>query len=158
MNGEYMRKLPMQDLIGLSRPWLERDGLPQDGQHLEKALSLEKDKVKLLSETPKLVDFFFKDVQYDPAAVEKVLKKEGAKKVLEELPIALENAVFEEKPLEERIRAWCTEKGLKTSQVFHPIRVAVSGRTTGPSLFGMMEVLGSQETIKRMRHATRLAA
>ncbi|MHB9154500.1 MAG: glutamate--tRNA ligase, partial [Endomicrobiales bacterium] len=41
--------------------------------------------------------------------------------------------------------------GLKAGQVFHPWRVAVSGRTTGPSLFHMMEVLGKQETVRRIK-------
>ena len=46
-----------------------------------------------------------------------------------------------------------TEKGIKNGQVFHPLRVAVSGRTTGPSLFHMMEVMGKAEVLRRIKAA-----
>ncbi|MDE2291280.1 MAG: hypothetical protein KGL53_04290 [Elusimicrobia bacterium] len=48
---------------------------------------------------------------------------------------------------EARLRQFCGEMGLKPGQVFHPIRVAVSGRTEGPTLFGMLERLESARAL-----------
>ncbi|MDR0401511.1 MAG: hypothetical protein LBH27_00685 [Endomicrobium sp.] len=42
------------------------------------------------------------------------------------------------------------DKNIKTSQMFHSIRIAVSGRKKGPSLFHMMEVIGKKEVAKRI--------
>ena len=63
---------------------------------------------------------------------------------------------WEEKNLEKEIRAFCDKKGLKPGQVFHPVRVAVSGRTEGPTLFGMLELLGKDAVLARLAAARRL--
>ena len=67
-------------------------------------------------------------------------------------------APFTEKPLEECIRRFCAERALKAGQVFHPLRAAVSGRTDGPTLFLMLELMGRETVIARLRKtAARLA-
>ena len=159
MNGEYIRRRSAADLLQEAWPFVEAAGLGGVSRdRLTAAVTLEREKVKLLSEVPALVDFFFKEVEYKPAAVDKVLKKEGAGLVLEGLVPAFEALEpFTEKPLEDRVRAFVAEKGLKPGQVFHPIRVAVSGRTEGPTLFGMLELLGKPEVIKRLKQARALA-
>jgi glutamyl-tRNA synthetase len=43
--------------------------------------------------------------------------------------------------------------GVKSGEVIHPTRVALSGRTTGPSLFEMIEVLGKPRVLQRLRKA-----
>ncbi len=158
MNGEYIRKMTLEKLVDLAQPFLDQAGLggvPREG--MASAVRLEHEKVKLLSEVPGLVDFFFKDVAYDPKAVDKVLRAPGAEKVLEDLGAVLAGLEpFSEKTLESRIRAFCDEKNLKTGQVFHPVRVAVSGRTTGPSLFHMLELLGKDKVLNRFESARRL--
>ena len=42
------------------------------------------------------------------------------------------------------------------SVIFHPLRVASSGRTEGPSLFHLVEFLGRDKTLERIRHAQQL--
>ena len=160
MNGENIRKRSADALLQDAWPFVEAAGLAgQPRDRLTAAVKLEQEKVKLLSEVPALVDFFFKEVEYQPKAVEKVLKKAGAGAVLEGLGPVLESLEpFQEKPLEDRIRKFCEEKGLKPGQVFHPIRVAVSGRTEGPTLFGMLELLGKPEVLKRFKQARPLAS
>lgn len=160
MNGENIRKRTPAALLEDAWPFVDKAGLGGVAKdRLAAAVALEREKVKLLSEVPGLVDFFFKDVEYQPKAVEKVLKKEGAGKVLDGLAVALEAfEPFQDKPLEARVRQFCEDEGLKPGQVFHPIRVAVSGRTEGPTLFGMMELLGKAEVLKRFKQARPLAA
>ncbi|MBI4056513.1 MAG: glutamate--tRNA ligase [Elusimicrobia bacterium] len=161
MNGEYLRKLNPEELLSRAKPFLEPQPWFQtrsDGEVL-KAVTLEREKYKLLSEVPHLVDFFFKEVEYDPEAVQKVLQAPGASDVLGNLKLDLQGAEsFSEKYLEDRIRTFCKAKGYKTGQVFHPIRVAVSGRTQGPSLFAMMEVMGKEKVLSRIDSALNLIA
>ena len=158
MNSEYIRKLTPETLVDRARPFLEKGRL--GGVHrdvLARAVKLEQEKLILLSELPGRLDFFFHDAVYDPKAVDKVLKAAGAGKVLEDLGPALALVEpFAAKPLEDRIRGFCAEKGLKVGQVFHPIRVAVSGRTTGPGLFEMLEVLGREKVLARLEAARKL--
>ena len=65
---------------------------------------------------------------------------------------------FATAPLEAAIRKYVADKGLKPGQVFHPLRVSVSGRTTGPSLFEMLEVLGRDRVLARLGHAAKTLA
>ena len=155
MNGEYIRQTKLDDLVKLAAPFLDKEGLTgKPGPDLKKTVALEHEKFKLLSDIPRLVDFFYKPVQFDPKAFDKVLKAPGAKQVLLDLADALQNfAPFEDKALEARIRQFVADKGLKNGQFFHPIRVATTGRTEGPTLFLMMEVMGRDEVIARLKNA-----
>jgi nondiscriminating glutamyl-tRNA synthetase len=155
MNGEYIRQTPVDQLVELAKPFLEKAGLiGLPGPDLKKVVALEQEKIKLLSEIPTLIEFFYKPVQFDPKAFEKVLKAPGAKQVLLDLADALKDfAPFEDKALEARIRQFVADKALKNGQVFHPIRVAVTGRTEGPTLFLMLEIMGRDAVLARLKDA-----
>jgi glutamyl/glutaminyl-tRNA synthetase len=126
---------------------------------LKKALILEHDKIKLLKDIPSLVDFFFtKDVNYEEEAVKKTLlsekSKDIAKFILTESVARLSNQRdFSAVSLERYARGLAEEKNIKTGQVFHPIRVAISGKMRGPGLFQMMEVMGKKDVIRRINVA-----
>ncbi|MBI5630526.1 MAG: glutamate--tRNA ligase [Elusimicrobia bacterium] len=155
MNGEYMRGMPVSELLKEAEPFLKAAGLPAaGGPSLEKAAALEHEKYKLLSEIPGLVDFFYKPVEFAPRALDKVLRAEGVRGILLAMAEELEHAPeFTERALEERIRRFCAEKGLKTGQVFHPLRAACTGRTEGPTLFLMLEVMGRETVVSRLKSA-----
>ncbi|MDR0977790.1 MAG: glutamate--tRNA ligase [Endomicrobium sp.] len=161
LNGEKIRSKTPDQLYELFTGWLQYthnekiiDGW--DKELLKKAVVLEKDKIKLLKDIPSLVDFFFlKDIVYNEDAVNKVLlsekSKDVSKLVLNESMTRFKNQNdFSAAALEKCARNLAVEKKIKTGQVFHPIRVAVSGRTQGPSLFHMMELLGKNEVLRRI--------
>ena len=157
MNGEYIRKIEPAALAGMFFKWAEATGNADkiknwDRTIASKIIETEHEKFKLFKEVPGLIDFFFTDsVEYIPEAVEKTFKNETAKLVLKETSVRLKDlGDFAAAALEKFARDLAAEKGLKNSQVFHPIRVAVSGRTTGPSLFHMMEFMGRDKVIDRI--------
>jgi nondiscriminating glutamyl-tRNA synthetase len=159
MSGEYLRKKTAPDLIAAFYGWLKATGKENiiqgwDRQLVEKTITLEQEKAKLLSEIPGLIDFFFTEkVEYKTEAVEKVFKAPTAKSVLEgSIPKLTELPDFSAETLEKFARAYALENGWKNGQVFHPLRVAISGRTVGPSLFHMMELLGRDESIRRLKN------
>jgi glutamyl-tRNA synthetase len=158
MNGEYIRMKAPGELVERFYGWIQatgREAMIQgwDRALVAKTITLEQEKVKLLSEIPGRIDFFFTDkVEYKPEAVDKVLKTDTAKTVLEKAVAGLEQqADFSAAALEQFCRDIAAANGMKAGQVFHPIRVAVSGRTQGPSLFHMMEVMGKDEVIRRIK-------
>ena len=157
MNGEYIRKMPVSELLAHAEPFLKQAGLLEGGAvtpPLEKVVALEHEKFKLLSEIPSLVEFFYKDVVFAPKAMDKVLKAPGVKQILLDMAQALGDfAPFEDKALEACIRKFCDEKGLKVGQVFHPVRAACTGRTEGPTLFLMLEIMGKETVVSRLKKA-----
>ncbi|MFH1618589.1 MAG: glutamate--tRNA ligase, partial [bacterium] len=162
MNGEYIRAMKPEELLDRATPFLKEAGvgLGEPRERLVSIVGLEQEKYKLLSGIPKLVDFFFtEDVLFDPKAVEKVLKNAQAEKILEGMKERYASvADFSEGPLESEARAFAGEKGFKAGQVFHPLRVAVSGRTEGPTLFRMLDYLGREKVLKRLERAIPLCS
>lgn len=159
MNGEYIRLQPKEKLLELAMPYIKEAGLPVEHSRVPLAdlVELEREKYKLLSDIPARIDFFLTGVKYDPAAVEKTLKVPGAKKILEGISGAYTSlGEFRETDIEAATRAFAKANAFKAGQVFHPVRVAVSGRTDGPTLFRMIEYLGREEVLKRLTQAVTL--
>ncbi len=157
MNGEYIRNLTNEQFINRFKFWLrhaptEFPFAVWDESVMEKAVAMEHDKAKTLKDVPGLIDIFLLDkVEYVPEAVEKVFKAASAKdvllKVVERLPAQQD---FSPEALEAFARALAVEMGVGNGKIFHPIRVAISGRTNGPSLFHMMELMGRETVMKRL--------
>lgn len=161
MNGVYIRKLSPEELLQRSLPFLEEAGLigresvPADKIYLQKALQLEQEKMIVLSEAPRLVDFFVSgEVKIEPEAREKILSKAGVKGILTGIRADMEKSKeFTAQSTELLCRDYAKRNNLKNSDVFHPVRVAVSGRTRGPSLFHMLEVMGKEKVLARLAAA-----
>lgn len=160
MNGDYIRQMSKEQLFKEAKPFIEEAGVAKgvSDEVLTNIVALEQEKYKTLKEIPDLISFFFTDeVKYDEEAINKVFKAETAKKALEvmiEKYSALQD--FNEQAIEAITRAAAKENGLKAGQVFHPVRVAVSGRTNGPTLFKMLEYMGKDMVLKRMGAALSL--
>jgi nondiscriminating glutamyl-tRNA synthetase len=159
MNGEYLRKLSKDELFEKAKPFLKKDStfdnVPED--RLKDIVFLEQEKYKLLTDVSGLIGFFFKDVEYDEKAVEKVFKKPGVDEILRDMKVRYQNLnEFNEQNLESEARAYSKEREVKTGPIFHSLRVATSGRTQGPTLFKMLEYLGKDEVVKRIDKALQL--
>ncbi|MDR2067225.1 MAG: glutamate--tRNA ligase [Endomicrobium sp.] len=164
LNGEKIRAKTPLEVYDLFVDWLKYTNNESlisgwDKDLLKQAIALEHDKIRLLKEIPSLVDFFFvKEVDYKEDAVMKTLLSEESKVFAEMVLVESANRLLEKEDfsassLEQYARDFAEEKKIKTGQVFHPLRVAISGRTQGPSLFHMMELMGKDEVIRRINVA-----
>ncbi len=167
MNGEYIRKMKPDELTFKAFPFIadEKEKLVQGKKYeeieesvrmaLTKSISLEQEKIKLLKDIPYLIRYMLKedleDKDYEEEAKEKVLKVSGVKQILSDCRNRLARLEdFSEEKIEKEVRNYTNESGKKTSEVFHPIRVAVSGRTRGPGLFALLSFLGKERVLKRI--------
>jgi len=159
MNGEYIRKTPPEKLAAMAKPFYAGKPIDQiPTKTFEQAVTLELEKIKLLTDVPKLTDFLlWDDYEYRDEAFAKVLKTDGAASILDELAKRL--AILEPFDLagiEALCKTLAKDKGVKNGAIFHPLRVAVSGRTEGPSLWHMVEFLGKKRTLERIARAQKL--
>ena len=100
-----------------------------------------------------MTDFFFRD-DFAMEEGRSQLERPGARESVGFFAARLEAlAEFRHDALESTCRELAAEKGLKPADIIHPTRAAVSGRTKGAGLFEMMEVLGKETVVKRMRSA-----
>ncbi len=161
MNGVYIRKLNKDELLDRTWPYLVEAKLvsgsasPELRSYIHQALMLEQEKLVVLSDAPGLIDFFLtEDVTFEAEAVEKVLRKDGAFDVIRGVAEEFSKLPSLTAANTEKVcRDYAVAKGLKNGQVFHPVRVSVSGRTRGPSLFHMLEVMGKDRVLRRMSAA-----
>ena len=159
MNGEYIRQTPLNRLTDLAMPFIEKAGInvsSVERTKLENIIGLEQEKYKLLTEIPDLIRFFFEEPQIEQEAIEKVFSKPEAKEVLNGIYNVYSKITdFTDVNLEAAARAFAKENGMKAGQIFHPVRVAVSGRTHGPTLFKMLEYMGKDTVLARLQNATK---
>jgi glutamyl-tRNA synthetase len=112
-------------------------------------------RIKTLGEFPGMADFFFKDDYALEEEGRKHIEKEEGRASLEAFAARLESLDdFGHNFIEKACRELAEEKGVKPAVLIHPARVAVSGKTKGAGLFEMMEVLGKDIVLKRMRRVT----
>ncbi len=160
-NAQYLAHMPMDRYRDLAQPWLAKAGVVLPAGQLDAVLALEKMKVTHLTEVPERVAFFAtEDFPYDTAAGEKTLHKPGALDRLAQLAecyAAVEP--FDAATLEAKLKELATTLGVKPAEFIHPARVAVSGRSVGPSLYHMLETLGKDRVLGRIaRTRTTFAA
>jgi glutamyl-tRNA synthetase len=156
MNGEYIRRLTLDELYNRALPFMEKAGLVKSEEEREKfrqIVPLLRERVKLLSEFPDATRFFFEEVKsYDEKGLKKHFKDPSILDILLELAERLEDLQsFTVLEIEKTIRGIAEEKGLSAGKVIHPARLLITGRTVGPGLFELMEVLGKSVCVKRLR-------
>ncbi len=169
MNGVYIRNLDMATLYPLVEPFLIAAGLlqaeptPEERAFAQACIALEREKVRTLNEYPALVEFLFDpNFTFEDEAVQKWLRpapahvKPAFRALLVRLD-ALPDADFTPEALEAATRAVAEELGVGAGKVIHPTRVAMSGRTKGPSLFHLMALLGKADVAYRLNRALEIA-
>jgi glutamyl-tRNA synthetase len=157
LNGEYIMKAPNERLIPIVRKCLEAAGLAMSGvpdAYVSKILDLYKMRAKTLSEFPPMIDCFFReDFVYEDEG-KKHLEKPESREYLVLLADRLAGTGdFTHDAIEAVFREFVEERGIKAGPVIHPARMAISGKTKGAGLFEMMEVLGRERVVARMRRA-----
>jgi glutamyl-tRNA synthetase len=152
LNGQYIAQMPLDRFIELARPFLEKADIEvSDPDYLRAVLAIVKEKIKLLSDVPEWTRYFFTEqYKFDPAAVEKVFgKPEAAERLitLRDEFAKIENWTVEK--IESTLKRLAQKVGCKTGDLVHPARVGVSGRSVGPSLYHMLEVMGKERVLAR---------
>lgn len=156
MNGQYLLQMDLARFTQLARPFLEKAGIQAENEEqLAHVLAIVKPKIKSLPDLPNWVRAFFSDnFPFDPEAVAKNLSTPEAKDHLKVLARALATVEpWKAAPLEACLKERATTLGVKVGALVHPARVAVSGRSVGPGLYEMFELLGRERTIERLHKA-----
>jgi len=97
--------------------------------------------------------YYQDDVVYDEKAAAKFLKP-AVLEPLEKLVGELEKIdSFDEPSLEAAFQAVMDATGMKLGKIAQPVRVALTGKTFSPGIFEIIEVLGRENAIARLRRA-----
>jgi glutamyl-tRNA synthetase len=157
-NGDYIRAMTIEDFIGACAPVLtSTDAWPADRFNHDlfvQAAPLVQTRVVTLSEVPAMVDFLFlAEPIIDETAWTKTMGVDFARDVLTDFSDALTTAEWNHDALKAILEQWTEARELKLGKTQAPIRVAVTGRTVGPPLFESIELLGREESVRRLTNA-----
>ena len=156
MNGEYIKKMDFDAFYERALPII-KEVITKD-YDLKKIAAMVKTRIEVFPEIEDMVDFFEAVPEYDTAIYAHKKMKTSASSSLEVLkellPILEEQEDYSNDGLYTRLLKYVEEKGCKNGYVLWPIRIAVSGRQMTPcGATELMEVIGKEETLKRVRAA-----
>ncbi len=153
-NGHYIKNKTVPELVKLIKKfvpevWFEEKNL------LEKAIETEKDRLRILADFSRLADFFFELPDYEKGRLiwkgssEDLIAKNLAEteKIIESIP----EERFSKSNLEIQITPLTEREG--RGEVLWPLRVALSGKDASPGPFEIADVLGKNETLRRIKIA-----
>ena len=150
VSQQHIAALSPADFAAAAKPYVEKAGIAIDDRFDAIAASAQ-EKVKLLSEVPDVISFYTNaDYPFAPEAVEKVKKNDQAVVLLEKLAEALD-ALGDWSEAKATIGATAKANGAKPGQLMFPTRVALSGMAGGPDLGEILNILGKEESVRRVK-------
>ncbi len=149
MNGVYLRELQPDEYAHDLLAWLADRGIDWPEERVRATVPLVQEKIEKFSQYPDFVRFLFEDVA--PVDADPRIVRAAAERLAGFEP-------WEASRIEEALRALVEELGEKPRQGFAPIRLAVTGSKISPGLFESLELLGRDETLKRLNAAAAAAA
>ena len=158
MNGEYLKAMDPERFYTLAEPYL-RKAISKD-LDLRKIAEMVRTRIEIFPDIAEMVDFFEALPDYDISLYTHKKMKTNAESSLavlkDLLPVLEAQQEFTNDGLFAAMKSYIQEKGYKNGYVLWPVRIAVSGKQTTPAgATEIMEVLGKEETIARIREGIR---
>jgi glutamyl-tRNA synthetase len=161
----HMQRVPLERKVAMSLPFLERAGLvssplgSEDRELVAAVVRAAGDRLKVAGDILDFPEFFLPDEQlpYDARALEKTLRRPGAKELLQACREELEKVrPFDPPTLERFLQEFVAARGRKLGEIVHPLRVAVTGKSIGVGLFEALAIIGPLRVPRRIDRALRL--
>lgn len=162
MNAQYLRRMQIDELSIVVRPWLERGELWRDAYAgaeeawFVRTLDVLRERYFTLKDfvdrgRPYFIDGT--DYEFEPKARKNLHKVDGLPAVLVRLGEVLRGLKeWTEPAIEAETRAFGERNGIDSGPLINGVRAAITGQTVGPSLFVVMELLGKERTCSRLEH------
>ena len=159
-NQQHVRRFSVDQLLERGEPYVRENvrawkaGFFKGETRRRQIAALMQPRITFAKDLSEAGGYFFEDpAAYDEGAVKKRWKEDSAE-LLSVYADGLEAASdFDAARAEAMLRALAEEQGAGAGRIIHPVRLAVSGVPGGPSLFDMMEVLGREACVRRIRKA-----
>ena len=152
-NHKYLQEMSDDSLADLYMPILADHGhADADKAYVARVVALVKGRINFVRDLWEQSRFFF---EAPTAYAEKDVRKrwkEGMPELMEQLIGVLEGiSDFTSAPSEEIVLKWITDNGYHMGNVMNAFRLTVVGECKGPHMFDITELLGKEETIRRIR-------
>jgi glutamyl-tRNA synthetase len=160
LNFQYLKARPPAQLAVDLREFNRRRGveLPGDDRWLARVAETLRERAQTLLELTEQAAFYFSREAIDPAAVAQLLK-EQAGPVLAALVAELEALEeWDQAAIQPAFSRVVSATGSKLGHVAQPARACLTGRSASPGIYDVIELLGREETLARLRAGIEIAA
>ncbi len=163
MNAEYIRTMPLADLLSFVKAELKsnklwRDEYEDDARDwYEKTIGLIRTRFFTLKDfSSQGRAYFSEDYDFDSAAVEKNLNKfpdlrTWLPELAERFETSFNDQPFNEETIETVVKAFTEEKGTKLGVIMNGARTLLTGVAVGPSMLSVFETLGLERSVTRLK-------
>jgi len=155
-NGKYIRAKTDEDLYEICLPFLSEfvdpsDINPSTREWLMGLIGLYRERITVLSEIPRMTEFYFVDPKhYREEDLRKAKVTGEAFNALRELKKLLADVDWSPQGLDRAVRAYIESRGLKLGQVVQPLRLVVTGVLATPGIFETLYYVGKEATLRRL--------
>lgn len=161
MNGSYIVQSPAERILELLYPQASSLGWwsKPDDQYALQVVKLVQPRLKTVNQFFEQAEYFFREVaSYDEKGISKYWRQDGAAEILSNVADIIEVTAFDADSLEAAFRQRAEHMRVKAASLIHPTRLALTGRTSSPGLFEVMELLGQNTCRQRIQSAQRFVA
>ena len=149
-NGQHLKNTPPENLIDSFNEILKKRGIERDVAFVYRIIEENKSKINFIKELYDIVNYLFeKPVDFD----EKTMKKWNSKtsELLNGYTEKLQDLnLWKENKIHAAFEKYVEDNKIKFGDIAPFLRLVLTGFGNGPSLFGIMEMLGKEETIARL--------
>ncbi|MEX2176280.1 MAG: glutamate--tRNA ligase, partial [Pirellulaceae bacterium] len=159
----HMQRLPLKQKVPLMLRFLQQAGLAAEptpceiGPKLTQIIEASGDRLKTAGDILLYADFFFvadEQLVYDEKDFAKRVAPPAAKELLTKFRSVVAGVEpFEVAPLEEALKRFLAEQGIKVGDIVHTLRVAVTGKSVGPGVYDCLAILGREACLARIDRA-----
>lgn len=160
MNAEYIRNMPVEELLPMVKAELRANKLwrdeydDDDREWFSRVVNLIRQRFHTLKDfSAQGRAYFSEDFDFDETAVTKNLRKDpNLKELLPRLANRLEELEsLTSESAEAALRAFAEEAGVKAGLLINGARTMLTGQAVGPSMFEVFEILGQKRSVERLR-------
>lgn len=152
-NHQYLQKQSNEELLEGFKNLEETKNINLSEEKLLKIIGLMKERATFVKDIYTQGKFFFEaPAEYDEKAVKKAWNEETTS-IMTELSEKLNTTEFKSEILKEEIHHFVEEKGLGFGKVMMPLRLALVGELKGPDVPDLLEILGKEESLTRLKLA-----
>ncbi len=150
LNHEYIKKTEPAALAKLLTPYLDNISIDvSTGPELARVTELLRDRAPTLVDLAEAARYFFVAATLDATLLNTHLA-DAAKPALLELKETLKSVAWSKADIGAAIKATVAKHALKMPQIMMPLRVLLTGQSQSPSIDAIMDVLGREETLRRL--------
>lgn len=153
-NAQYIKASSNERLAAIFLPELTKRGIEASIEKVEKVCGLIKERAVLLTDFWNLAHYYFvAPEQYDRKIVDKFWKGDNPAHLVELSKVLARTEDFTASATEHAAKEWITSMNLPMGQIMNTLRLAIVGTNAGASMFDIIEILGREETLRRIERA-----